>query len=557
MPRPSFLHPAHPGGSGDEGQAHLATPGGSLSPLLALRFVRFRVLVTIQLVNAVGVWMHVVAAQWIMTEAGRSATEVAAVPAAMSVPFFLLCLPVGAVAGRLSPVRMMASATALSALASCCAAVLATTRPDSFWLLLLTVVGIGSGLVALAIAWQSQIPHLVDRRAVGSAALVDGATFNLARAIGPIAGGLGLSLLGAPATFVVTAVLFTLCATCIAGVAPRRPLATPTRETLVQSIKGGLRFTRHSPWTRRLLLRLCLFGLPSAALWALLPLVVHQRLGLAANGFGLLFGVVGVGAVGGTAVLTPLRARLTVNQFGFVGSAMFAAMLLGLALASNVWVVAGLLVLGGASWVGVQTTWMTAAHQALPDWVRPRIIALILLAFQGCQALGALLWGAAADLAGIEWALGGAAALMGLAALGFLRHGLYPSAGIEPEPADAVAPSLGSDVLPEGAIRVEVTYVPRAEQVAAFLDAIEALRLSRLRLGAGGWELLVDPAVPGEYVESFPVGSWADHVAAETVRLTVPEQRLRERVRLLLQHEPTTRVLMRGPHDRPTRGAFR
>jgi len=534
-----------------------AGPGGSLSPLLALRFARFRVLVLIQLANAVGVWMHVVAAQWIMTDAGRSATEVAAVPAAMSLPFFLLCLPVGAVAGRLSPLRMMASATALSAGASCCAAVLASTRPDSFWLLLVTVVGIGSGLVALAIAWQSQIPHLVDRRAVGSAALVDGATFNLARAVGPIAGGLGLSLLGAPATFVVTAVIFTLCATCLAGAAPRRPLATATGETLVQSIRGGLRFTRHSPWTRRLLLRLCLFGLPSAALWALLPLVVHQRLGLAANGFGLLFGAVGIGAVGGTVALAPLRGRLTVNQFGFLGSAMFAAMLLGLAVASDVWVVAGLLVLGGASWVGVQTTWMSAAHQALPDWIRPRIIALILLAFQGCQASGALLWGVAADLVGIEWALGGAAGLMGLAALGFLRHGLYPSAGIEPEPAGAIVPSLGTDVLPESRIRVEVTYVPRTDQLPAFLDAIDALRMSRLRLGAGGWELLVEPAVPGAYVETFPVGSWADYVAAETVRLTVPEQRLRERVRLLLAHEPTIRVLVREPCDRRTRGAFR
>ena len=57
---------------------------------------------SIQLANAVGVWMHVVAAQWILTEAGRSATEVAAVPAAMSLPFFLLCLPFGALAGRIS-----------------------------------------------------------------------------------------------------------------------------------------------------------------------------------------------------------------------------------------------------------------------------------------------------------------------------------------------------------------------------------------------------------------------------------------------------------------------
>jgi len=42
-----------------------------MSPLVALRFARFRLLVLIQLANAVGVWMHVVAAQWILTEAGR------------------------------------------------------------------------------------------------------------------------------------------------------------------------------------------------------------------------------------------------------------------------------------------------------------------------------------------------------------------------------------------------------------------------------------------------------------------------------------------------------
>jgi hypothetical protein len=292
-------------------------------------------------------------------------------------------------------------------------------------------------------------------------------------------------------------------------------------------------------------------------LWALLPLVVHQRLGLDASGFGLLFGMVGLGAVGGTVLLAPVRARLSVNHFGFVGSSMFAVMLLGLALTSDVRVVAALLVLGGGAWVGVQTTWMTAAHQALPDWVRPRIIALILLAFQGCQAIGALLWGSAADFVGITWALGGAAALMGLAALGFLRHGLYASEGIEPEPATVDEPSLRGGVEPERAVRVEVTYVPSVEHVASFLEAVEALRLSRLRLGAGGWELLVDPAAPDAYVESFPVGSWAEYVAAETVRLTVPEQRLRERVRELLVQEPRTRVLVREHHNRLERGAAR
>jgi MFS family permease len=524
--------------------------GSPTSPLAALRFARFRVLVLIQLANAVGVWMHVVAAQWIFTEAGRSATVVAAVPAAMSLPFFVLCLPVGALVGRISPVVMMASATVVSAAASAVAALLSVADPDGVVLLLLTVVAVGSGLVALAIAWQTQIPHLVERRAVASAALVDGVTFNLARAVGPVAGGLGLSLLGPPATFVVTAVVFGVCAFGMAAVAPRTLAVEPIRESLVQSIRGGLRFTRNSPWTRRLLLRLCLFGVPSAALWALLPLVVHDRLGLEARGFGVLFGMVGLGAVGGTALLAPVRARLAVNHFGFLGSALFALMLGGLALTSDVRLVGALLVLGGAAWVGVQTTWMTAAHQALPDWIRPRIIALILLAFQGCQALGGLCWGVAADAVGVRWALGGAAALMVVAATGFLRHGLYSSEGIAPEQSGAEEPAAHGAMESDRPIRVEVTYLPSPGQLPEFLEAVEALRLSRLRLGARGWELLVDPEQPSTYVESFPVASWADYVAAETVRLTVPEHRLRERVRVLVDQAPSTRVLVNARHHK-------
>lgn len=541
MHRPSSPRPSVEDGRGDEDRVRARAD--EPSALLALRFARFRVLVLLQLANAVAVWMHVVAAQWIMTEAGRSATVVAAVPAAMSLPFFVLCLPVGALVGRVSPVWMMASATVLSAVASAAAAVLSTTRPDVVVPMLLTVVAVGSALVALAIAWQSQIPRLVDRRALASAALVDGVTFNVARAAGPVLGGFGLSLVGGPMTFVVTAVLFAVCALGMGAAAPRTLAVAPTSESLMRSIRGGLRFARHSPWTRRLLLRLCLFGVPSAALWALLPLVVHHRLGLESGGFGVLFGMVGLGAVGGTAVLGPVRARLAVNHFGFAGSLMFGLMLAGLALSSNRTVVGALLVFGGAAWVGVQTTWMTAAHQALPDWVRPRIVALILLAFQGCQALGGLAWGVLADLVGLSSALGAAAVLMTIAASGFLLHGLHPSHDIAPDLAQIATPTL-SGVELERPVRIEVTYRPVDGEVGAFLEAIGALRLSRLRLGAGGWELLVDPEHPDRYIETFPMDSWADRVASETVRLTVPEHRLRERVRLLLREEPSTRVLL-------------
>jgi MFS family permease len=545
MPRPSFRRsPGSAGPGRNEGPAR-PLDGRALSPLTSLRFARFRVLMLVQVGNAVAVWVHVVAAQWILTDEGRSATAIAAVPAALSVPFFLLCLPFGALAGTWSPVRMMTSAILVSTFASCCAAALAAARPQSATLLVLTVIAIGTGLVGLAIAWQSMIPDLVGREAAGSAALVDGASFNAARALGPIAGGLGLFLVGPVATFAATAALFAVCAAAVACLTPRRAAAPTAREPLMKSIRGGLRFTRHSRWTRRLLLRLVLFGLPSSALWALLPLVAHQRLGLGSGGFGLLFGMVGVGAVLGITALAPIRARLSVNAFAFWGSLAFAGMLLGLATATDRWVVAALLALGGAAWVGVQTTWMTAAHQTLPDWVRPRIIALILLLFQGAQAVGAMVWGSVADRVGLSGALIAAAAVMAGSALGFVRHGLYPSAGIEPLLALTAEPARRPDLDPRQEIRVEVTYLPRAGQAAEFRAAVGQLRLSRLRLGAQCWELLVDPAEPGMYVESFAVASWADHVAAETERLTVPEQRLRDRVRSVLEREPQTRILLR------------
>ena len=55
------------------------------------------------------------------------------------------------------------------------------------------------------------------------------------------------------------------------------------------------------------------------ALWALLPLIASQRLGLGADGYGALFGAFGVGAIVGAAVLGRVRDRLSTN--GMLGAA--------------------------------------------------------------------------------------------------------------------------------------------------------------------------------------------------------------------------------------------
>ncbi|MGG6496163.1 UNVERIFIED_CONTAM: MFS transporter, partial [Bacteroidetes bacterium 56_B9] len=91
----------------------------------------------------------------------------------------------------------------------------------------------------------------------------------------------------------------------------------------------------------------------------------------------------------GTIALMPLRSRLSWNVFAASGSAAYAVVLLGLAFVPWTPAVFALLVVVGAAWVGVQSTWMIATHAVMPPWVKARVIAFVLLTFQGSQAVGA------------------------------------------------------------------------------------------------------------------------------------------------------------------------
>lgn len=498
----------------------------------ALRLRIFGVLLTVQLVNATAVWAHVVTVQWTLTERGESATVVSLAPAAMALPFLLLALPVGAVVGFASRERMLAAAMVASALSAVAGATLSATGADHAALLVVTVIVVGAALVVVGVAWQSLLPDLVHRGLLPSATVLDGAIYNVARAIGPLLAGLGLGLLGPTWTFLSTSVLFVLCGLVLLAVEFRRPGRRRPRRPVFREIVDGLRFARYSPWTRKLLLRMVMFGLPASALWALISLVVHDRLGLGSRGFGVVMALVGSGAVVATFVLPPLRRRLSVAAFAAWGSLAYATTLLVMGLSTNAVVVGGVLLLGGVAWVGVQSTWMMLAHQALPDWVRPRIIALLLFLFQGTQAVGSLLWGVAADLVGLPAALAAAAALMGVSILVLLRAGLGSSVGIEPDLAEvdeALHRDLGA--AHAGELVVRYVYQVEADRSAEFAETMAALRLSRLRLGARSWRLRPDPGRPGVFVESYRVTSRAELLEQESVRLTVPELRLRTAAR--------------------------
>jgi hypothetical protein len=69
------------------------------------------------------------------------------------------------------------------------------------------------------------------------------------------------------------------------------------KEHFLGAMRAGMRFVAASPPMHAAILRACTFFFFTAALWALLPPVVGERLGLGPDAFGLMLAAMGLGSV--------------------------------------------------------------------------------------------------------------------------------------------------------------------------------------------------------------------------------------------------------------------
>ncbi len=184
---------------------------------------------------------------------------------------------------------------------------------------------------------------------------------------------------------------------------------------------------------------------------------------------------------------------------------------------------------------------MMLANQALPGWVRPRVVAIMLLVFQGSQAIGAVAWGLLADAIGTPGALGVAAACLGVTVNGFRRRGLSGTEGLEPLRIEPQHDLEVADLT--GPVQVEQSYEVAESRREAFVLAARDLRMSRLRMGAQAWVLLVDPLRPGHFIERYRLAEAPELRLMGHERLTVPEDLVRRRLEELTDSAPPPRLL--------------
>jgi MFS family permease len=510
-----------------------------------LRIKVFRALWLAQLGSLIGTWMQTVGAQWLLIDEPGAETLVAMVQVAAMLPALVLALPAGALADIFDRRRLLIGVQVFQACTAAALTALTVAGRMTPALLLTFTFLLGCGITLTMPASQAFISEIVPREQIRQAAALGGVAVNGARAIGPALAGFIIAGVGPGAVFAINAASYVVLGLVLLRLRPPKPAAEGIPERFASAIRAGQRYVRHSLVVRRMLLRVALFVLPGAALWALLPLVASRLLGTGSAGYGVLLAALGAGAVLGADLLPRLRTRLSPNAMLLIAGAAFTASLLACVLVGNLVVLAVLLVPAGLSWLAVLMTVTGALQVFLPGWVRARGLSMFNIVFAGGQAIGALLWGLMAQWLGLVPTFVAAAAVM---ALGTATVAVWPLRNVsglnrdlavfQPVPELAREPDLD-----EGPVLVTASYTVDPEQIPAFLDAMAKLRRSRLRTGASSCDLFQDGTNPSQFVQVSQYPTWGEHLRHHTGRLTGADQALYEAATALATGRPEVKHL--------------
>ena len=384
----------------------------------ALRVPSYRAWFLSQVVSTSGVFAQAVGVAWLVLQLGGNAIDLALVSAATFAPVFFGGVWAGGLADRVDRRRLLLTTQSLFLLVALCLFVVSATGTAQLWILFALSFAAGCVLAIDGPARQVYPLDLVGTERAASAVGLYEVVQNASRVFGPALGGLLIATIGVSACFAATAASFLFPIAALLLYRPTRRAVAAATSADRGHLRAGLSYVRRSPAIRATMLMAIASGMIFNA-GVTLPLLATRVFHLGPSGFGAMFAVFGVGAVGGallaagggswpTGRRVRLLALLTGVDIVLTGFAPHAAAaFLGLALA------------------GLLSIWFIALANTLVQVrtapsLRGRVMGIWTMAIPGMNPLTGLLAGVTAVVLGPRagFALGGVALLL-TAALGW------------------------------------------------------------------------------------------------------------------------------------------
>jgi MFS family permease len=365
----------------------------------------FRLLWSASTISLLGDGIWYVAIGWQTLALSNSATALAVVWLAFTVPHIAMLLFGGVISDRLPRRRVLLAANIVSGIFVGSIAVLSLAGALDLWKLLILVAGYGASEAVFGPAYGAIVPELVDREILQQANSLNQLNRPLAlRLVGPVLGGLLVGGLGAGTALAFDAATFFVSAAILSRMRVPRTvfegMETSIRAVL-REVGEGLSAVRRVPW---LWAGMGADAIGTLATWgcvqALVPIVIRDDLGGSAATLGFVYAAGGVGAVV-AALLTGSRGSLrrpVVVLFLVLAGKVAAVGLFAFATSAATAMVASFL-MGALSTVGV-VIWMTLIHERVQGDLLGRVNSIDWLVSTSLMPLALVVVGPLADAFG-------------------------------------------------------------------------------------------------------------------------------------------------------------
>jgi len=372
----------------------VAAPRGLPGAFRALRHRNFQLYFAGQLTSLTGTWMQSVAQAWLVLKLTNSSLMLGVVTFANYLPILLVALFAGVIVDHVdrrrlivvSQMLMMLSAFVLSALTWT-----GVVRVEHV-IILAAFNGVVSSFDMPG--RQAFVVEMVGIEDLPNAIALNSMMFNGARTIGPALAGFLIYLVGTATCFFLNGVSYLAVIWSLLAMRLPRHTAATVGVNMLRRVREGMTYVwEHRPSYYLLLVVAINSGL-GMQYNVLMPVFAQNILHAGPQGYGVLMGAQGVGAVIGAVALawrsgTPrgLRQSLTAGLF----LTAIAIIAFGLSSSMTFSLIAQLFI--GAGLINYMATTNTMLQLFVSDELRGRVMSFYTMSFIGIAPLGALMVG--------------------------------------------------------------------------------------------------------------------------------------------------------------------
>jgi MFS family permease len=357
-----------------------------------------------QAISLCGTWMQTIGQDWLVLQLTKSGTQLGIVSAFQFLPLLFLAPYGGLIADRFSKRKILLLTQSIAAILALILGLLVITGGIKIWMIYILAMCLGLVNSVDNPTRQTFASEMVDKAHLSNAIALNSTEVNLARAIGPVIGGVVIAMVGLGPCFLINSASYIAVIIMLAMMRHRELYLTEAVAKAKGQIREGIKYILSYPLLFHTIMMMVIIGTLSYEFSVSLPLLAQFTFHGNAQSYSYLVAATGLGSVIGGYFAIKRRVvaphLLIFSALGFGTALTLAAFMPTLPLAVLMLFFAGMFSLNFIS-LGNTILQMESAPE-----MRGRVMSFWTVAFLGSTPIGGPIIGWVGEKFGARWGLG-------------------------------------------------------------------------------------------------------------------------------------------------------